>query len=142
MRQISLPVAELPSLIRSIYKSVTDAGSEAPAVEAAAEPLKPAVPVKKSITDEFIISLKDGRKLKSLKRYLTKLGMTPADYRAKWNLPKDYPMVSPSYAAQRSALAKTLGLGRKPKVETTAAPEPKPEPAAAVAAPKRKRKAA
>ncbi len=100
------------------------------------------MPVKKSITDEFIISLKDGRKLKSLKRYLTKLGMTPADYRAKWNLPKDYPMVSPSYAAQRSALAKTLGLGRKPKVETTAAPEPKPEPAAAVAAPKRKRKAA
>ena len=79
----------------------------------AAEPLKPAVPVKKSITDEYIISLEDGRKLKSMKRYLAKLGMTPDEYRAKWGLPNDYPMVAPAYAAKRSELAKGLGLGRR-----------------------------
>ena len=143
VRQNSVPMAELPSLIRTVYQSVTGLGSET-STAPAAEPLKPAVPIKKSITDEFIISLEDGRKLKSLKRYLTKLGMTPADYRAKWGLPADYPMVAPSYAAQRSALAKTLGLGRKPKAETTAAPapEPKPQSVAAVATPKRKRQAA
>lgn len=104
-----------------------------PVIEAAAEPLKPAVPIKKSITDSFIISLEDGRKLKSMKRYLSGLGMTPADYRAKWGLPANYPMVAPAYAAHRSSLAKTLGLGRKRQEEVVeAAPEPdtQPEPTA------------
>ena len=76
------------------------------------EPPKPAVPVKESITDDYLISLEDGRKLKSMKRYLAGLGMTPADYRAKWGLPHDYPMVAPAYAAHRSVLAKAIGLGR------------------------------
>ncbi len=126
----SVPATELPNLIRSIHQSVSMLGA-APAVEAAAEPLKPAVPVKKSITDEYLISLEDGRKLKSMKRYLAGLGMTPQQYREKWSLPHDYPMVAPSYAAHRSALAKTLGLGRRampdaPAPEPVAEPEPAP----------------
>ena len=92
------------------------------------EPPKPAVPVKESITDDYLISLEDGRKLKSMKRYLAGLGMTPAQYREKWGLPHDYPMVAPSYAAHRSALAKTLGLGRRASQEAAeAAPEAEPE---------------
>ena len=110
-----VPVAELPSLIASLYAALSglaDRGAE-PAVG----PQKPAVPIKKSVTPDFIISLEDGKKFKSLKRHLsTHYNMTPEDYRAKWNLPADYPMVAPAYAAQRSALAKSLGLGRK-KVE-------------------------
>ena len=108
----SVPVAEMPNLIRSIHDSLSALGTK-PAVDVAAAPLLPAVSVKKSITDEYLISLEDGRKLKSMKRYLAGLGMTPAEYRAKWRLPHDYPMVAPAYAAKRSALAKTLGLGRK-----------------------------
>jgi predicted transcriptional regulator len=73
----------------SVHNAFTSLG-KSPVVEAAAEPLKPAVPIKKSVTNEFIISLEDGRKLKSMKRYLSGLGMTPADYRAKWGLPADY----------------------------------------------------
>lgn len=136
----SVPVAELPNLIRSVHDTLSKLGQPAPA-ETAAEPLKPAVPVKKSVTDEFIISLEDGRKFKSMKRYLSGLGMTPAEYRAKWGLPHDYPMVAPAYAAKRSELARTIGLGRKPAepapevVEMDAA-----EPAPAKA--KRTRKAA
>jgi predicted transcriptional regulator len=72
------------------------------------------VPIKKSVTPDYIISLEDGKRFKSLKRHLmTSYGMTPDGYRAKWNLPSDYPMVAPNYAATRSALAKTIGLGRK-----------------------------
>ncbi len=137
----SVPAAELPNLIRSVYQSFETLGAP-PAAGPAAEPLKPAVPIKKSITDEFIISLEDGRKLKSMKRYLAGLGMTPDEYRAKWGLPKDYPMVAPSYAAQRSTLARTLGLGRKSTTqpapagsEAEAAPEPEAEVEAAPAAP-------
>ena len=103
---------ELPSLIASVHAALGSLGKPVePTVTA--EPPKPAVPVKKSITDEFIISLEDGRKLRSMKRYLTKLGMTPDEYRAKWGLPKDYPMMAPAYAAKRSELAKNSGLGRK-----------------------------
>ncbi len=114
----SVPVSELPNLIRSVHDSLSKLGS-APVVEAAAPKREPAVPVKKSVTDEYLISLEDGRKFKSMKRYLSGLGMTPADYRTKWNLPSDYPMVAPAYAARRSELAKTIGLGRK-GVEPTA----------------------
>ena len=107
----SVPVAELPNLIRSVHQSLSGLGS-APAVEAPVE-VKPAVPIKKSITEDYLISLEDGRKFKSMKRYLAGLGMTPTDYRTKWGLPKDYPMVAPAYAKARSELARTSGLGRK-----------------------------
>ena len=76
-------------------------------------PLVPAVPIKKSVTPDYIISLEDGRKFKSMKRYLGLRNMTPAEYRAKWGLPDDYPIVAPNYAVQRSELAKKQGLGRK-----------------------------
>jgi predicted transcriptional regulator len=83
----------------------------------------PAVVIKKSVTPGYIVGLEDGRHFKSLKRHLSGKGMTPADYRAKWGLPKDYPMVAPNYAAQRSELAKALGLGqqRRKRAEMVAA---------------------
>jgi predicted transcriptional regulator len=111
-----LSIGELPDLISSVHRALQNAGAPQP------EPAPvPAISVKKSITTDFLISLEDGRKYKSLKRHLATRGMTPDEYRAKWNLPKDYPMVAASYSAQRSNLAKTLGLGRKAQ---PAAPEP------------------
>ncbi|TIW23553.1 MAG: MucR family transcriptional regulator [Mesorhizobium sp.] len=98
----------------------TSAGGAAPEKS---EPLNPAVPIRKSVTPDYIVSLEDGKKFKSLKRHLaTHHGLTPDEYRAKWGLPADYPMVAPNYAAARSALAKTMGLGRKPKEPETSAP--------------------
>ncbi len=108
----SVRTGDLPALIVSIYQTLELLGQAA--IPTATIELKPAVPIKKSITDDFIISLEDGRKFKSLKRHLTaEYGMTPSQYRDKWGLPADYPMVAPAYAKQRSALAKSLGLGRK-----------------------------
>jgi predicted transcriptional regulator len=108
--------ADLPALIKQVHSALATVG--APAVEPAPAPKEPAVPVKKSITADYLICLEDGRKFKSLKRHLrTKYDMTPEDYRAKWGLPKDYPMVAPNYAEARSNLAKQMGLGqggRKP----------------------------
>ena len=110
-----VPVGELPALIGQIHQSLSLLQSGAQS-QPTAEPLKPAVPIKKSVTPDFIISLEDGKKFKSLKRHLaTSYGMTPVEYRAKWGLPSDYPMVAPNYAATRSALAKKVGLGRKPQ---------------------------
>src|SRR4051794_5995171 len=102
----------LPPLIRSVYRSLSTAGE----VETAAPEAKaPAVPIKKSVFPDYIVCLEDGKKLKMLKRHLhTSYGLSPAAYRAKWGLPRDYPMVAPSYAATRSGLAKKIGLGRKP----------------------------
>ncbi len=118
----SVPVAELPKLIRSVHQSLSGLGS-APVIEESVG-LKPAVSIKKSITEDYLISLEDGRKFKSLKRHLaTEYGMTPADYRAKWGLPKDYPMVAPGYAKARSELAKGMGLGRKAVEEIASEPE-------------------
>ncbi len=97
--------------IPAIYAALAACGQE-PASEAPAE-LKPAVPVKKSITPDAIISLEDGSKHTLLKPHLTKLGMTPDQYRAKWGLPDNYPMAAPNYAKRRSALAVKIGLGRK-----------------------------
>jgi predicted transcriptional regulator len=113
-----VPVSELPSLIAQVHQSLVGL-SNGSATEPV-EKLVPAVPIKKSVTPEYIVCLDDGKKFKSLKRHLkTTFGITPEEYRAKWNLPSDYPMVAPAYAAARSALAKQMGLGRKPK-----APEP------------------
>jgi predicted transcriptional regulator len=109
-----VPVAELPTVIASVYRALSVGPAEpAPVPEARPEP---AVPVKRSVTPDFIVCLEDGKKLKMLKRHLaTAYGMTPDDYRQRWNLPADYPMVAPNYAAQRSTLAKQIGLGSRPK---------------------------
>ena len=107
--------ADLPALIASIYQSLSGLGQAQAPTEAPSE-LKPAVPVKKSVTPEYIICLEDGKRCKTLKRHLhTAFGLTPGEYRAKWGLPSDYPMVSPNYAKQRSELATKLGLGRRGK---------------------------
>ena len=106
-----LAAADLPGLIQSVYRSLSTVGE--PTVEPNVA-LTPAVPVKKSVFPDFIVCLEDGKKLKMLKRHLqTSYGMTPNDYRAKWGLPRDYPMVAPNYASTRSSLAKQIGLGRK-----------------------------
>jgi predicted transcriptional regulator len=108
----SVPASELPALIQNVYAALNgiSSGTDASKVEA---PKEPAVSIKKSIAPDYLICLEDGRKFKSLKRHLrTKYGMSPEEYREKWNLPKEYPMVAPNYAAARSALAKTMGLGQ------------------------------
>ena len=107
----------LPSLIQSVYRTLSNVDAPEPAPAAAQSP---AVPVKKSVFPDFIVCLEDGKKLKMLKRHLkTSYGLTPDDYRTKWGLPRDYPMVAPNYATKRSDLARSIGLGRKP----SAAPE-------------------
>ena len=130
----SVPVAELPSLLNSVYAALarTAQGQQA---EPQAE-LVPAVSVRKSVTPDAIVCLEDGKKFKSLKRHLrTIYDMTPEQYRAKWNLPHDYPMVAPSYAKARSELARTMGLGQQRR-KGAAPVEPVAEPAAS-AKPKR-----
>jgi predicted transcriptional regulator len=106
-----VPVGELAGLIAQIHSSISNLGAPAAAVE---EPLTPRMPIKKTITPDHLISLEDGKPYKTLRRHLTIRGLTPDQYRAKWGLPADYPMVAASYTAKRSALAKSLGLGRKP----------------------------
>jgi predicted transcriptional regulator len=102
----------LSKLIEDVHLALVRA--PAAAAEPEQKPLVPAVPVRKSVTPDYIISLEDGRKFKSLKRHLQgTYGMTPDEYRAKWGLPRDYPMVAPNYAKARSELAKRMGLGRK-----------------------------
>ena len=108
----SVSVTELPALIQQIHAALAGVSSGAPVAEAAT-PQIPAVSIRKSITPDHLICLEDGRKFKSLKRHLrTKYDMSPEQYRAKWNLPKDYPMVAPNYAQARSDLAKQMGLGQ------------------------------
>lgn len=109
--------ADLVGLIASTYSALAGLGSEAAPAPAAA--LIPAVPIRKSVTPDAIICLEDGKKFKSLKRHLnTAYGLTPDQYRVKWGLPADYPMVAPAYAEARSALAKSMGLGRKAAVSS------------------------
>jgi predicted transcriptional regulator len=105
---------DLPALIRTVYSALLEISGE---VGAAAEATpEPAVSIKKSVTADFIICLEDGKKFKSLKRHLrTRYAMTPDEYRAKWGLPHDYPMVAPNYAKERSNLAKRMGLGQTRK---------------------------
>jgi predicted transcriptional regulator len=104
-----LSVGELPALIHSVHDQLVKLGQPA---EPEAERLVPPVPIKKTVTPDAIISLEDGRLYKSLKRHLSTRGLTPEEYRRKWGLPPDYPMVAANYAAQRSELAKSIGLGR------------------------------
>jgi predicted transcriptional regulator len=109
----AVPSGELSGLIETVFGTLSQLGGEPaePEVEA-----KPAVPVKRSVTDDYLVCLEDGKKLKMLKRHLkTAYDMTPEDYRAKWGLPHDYPMVAPNYAKKRQELAKKIGLGRKPR---------------------------
>jgi len=103
---------DVPSLINGVHGALSGLGKEP---QAFGEELKPAVSVRSSIKPDYLICLEDGKKLKMLKRYLrTNYNLSPQEYRAKWSLPLDYPMVSPSYAAQRHEMAKRIGLGRKP----------------------------
>jgi len=114
----ALPSAQIPELIQTVFKSLSE--METPQSESVEETQKPAVPIRKSVHPDYIVCLEDGKKLKMLKRHLrTTYNMTPEEYKAKWNLPPDYPMVAPNYAAQRSAFAKQIGLGRKREGEST-----------------------
>ncbi len=107
-----VPVSDLSKIIQQVYEALANASASS----AAPEKPQPAVSIKRSITPDYIVCLEDGKKLKMLKRHLkTSYGLTPDDYRERWGLPADYPMVAPNYAAQRSALAKKIGLGTKPR---------------------------
>ncbi len=115
----SVAVADLPSLIQNVHGALSNLGKSETAPETKQEP---AVSVRASVKPDYIVCLEDGKKLKMLKRHLmTHYQMTPADYRSKWNLPADYPLVAPNYAEQRRTLAKSIGLGRKPKGSSAAA---------------------
>ncbi len=109
----SVALTDLPRLIREVHDTLVSVGSGAPREK---ERPTPAVPIRRSVTPEHIICLEDGKKLKMLKRHLkTSYNMTPEDYRERWGLPADYPMVAPNYAKQRSKLAKEIGLGTRAK---------------------------
>ncbi len=114
----AVETAQLPGLIHDVFRTLSGIGQDGPpvAVAAAPERRQPAVPVKKSIFADYIICLEDGKKLKMLKRHLkTAYNLTPDQYRERWGLAGDYPMVAPSYASHRSSLAKKIGLGTKPR---------------------------
>ncbi|MCY1664215.1 MucR family transcriptional regulator [Rhizobium sp. SL86] len=110
-----VPVSDLSNLIADVHSALSNTTSPAPAPTAVEKP-KPPVPIRKSIEDDYLICLEDGMKFKSLKRHLmTHYNMTPEEYREKWGLPADYPMVAPAYAQARSRLAKEMGLGQRRK---------------------------
>jgi predicted transcriptional regulator len=123
----SLPIAELPALIQSTHAALERLASGPLDTAPQVEKKEPAVSIRKSITPDFLVCLDDGKKFKSLRRHLATLGMTPDQYRAKWGLPSDYPMVAPNFAAARSQLAKQSGLGQLRK---NAAPAKKASAAA------------
>ena len=114
----TVALADLPQLISDVYKTLAAAGTTPAPVERP----QPAVPIKKSVTPDYLVCLEDGKKLKMLKRHLkTAYDMSPEDYRERWGLPNDYPMVAPNYAKHRSTLAKKIGLGTKPRKRRRAA---------------------
>lgn len=120
----AIDAATVPELIASVFGKLSGLANDEDPVP---EELVPAVPIRRSVTDDFIICLEDGKKLKMLKRHLmTAYDMTPEEYRARWGLKPDYPMVAPNYSAKRQELAKMIGLGRKPRL---AEPTPTPVPA-------------
>lgn len=107
----TMPSGEIPGVIEQVFKTLANVNTD---VNMTVDRPQPAVPIKKSITPDYLICLEDGKKLKMLKRHLkTAYGMTPDDYRERWGLPADYPMVAPNYAEQRSKLAKDIGLGTR-----------------------------
>jgi predicted transcriptional regulator len=133
----SLPIADLPSLIQSVHAALEKLASGSVISALLEEKKEPAVSIRKSITPDFLVCLDDGKKFKSLRRHLSTLGLTPDEYRAKWSLPADYPMVAPNYAAVRSEMAKRIGLGQMRKnaaprqKASTAAPAKRGRPAKA-----------
>ena len=133
----SVPATELPALIGSVHDALNKVASGA--IQAPAEePKAPAVPIKKSVQPDYIVCLDDGKRFKSLKRHLrTTYNMTPDQYRARWGLPANYPMVAPNYAAARSELAKQMGLGARRRQAEPVRTEPQ---AAAPAAPAKGRR--
>jgi len=126
----SVAPGEVAALIQSTFDALSKAGEPAPEPDALPEP---AVAIRSSVKHDYIVCLEDGKKLKMLKRYLrTNYNMSPEDYRTKWKLPRDYPMVAPAYAEQRRGLAKQIGLGRKPaEPQPAAKPQPAQKPKAA-----------
>ncbi len=108
----SIPKGELPGLFETVHLAITGLSGPRDSVTPLVETQAPAVSIRKSITPDYLICLDDGKRYKSLKRHLRGLGMTPDQYRLKWSLPTDYPMVAPNYATQRSELAKQIGLGQ------------------------------
>jgi predicted transcriptional regulator len=110
-----LPKGDLPDLILAVHSSLARLGSEPEPALPQAEAKSPAVPIRRSVTPDYLVCLEDGKRFKSLRRHLRAHGLTPEQYRQKWNLRSDYPMVASNYAAQRSALARKIGLGRKRK---------------------------
>jgi predicted transcriptional regulator len=110
-----LPKSGLLDLILAVHSSLARLGSEPERAPPQAEAKSPAVPIRRSVTPDYLICLEDGKRFKSLRRHLAGLGLTPGQYREKWKLPSDYPMIAPNYAAQRSALARKIGLGQKRK---------------------------
>src|SRR5215217_1763501 len=122
-----LPASDLPSLIEAVHTALRRMGSEK-AEQPPEVPPRPAVPIRKSITPDHLISLEDGRPYQSLKRHLAARGLTPEAYRAKWGLPPSYPMVAPNYAQRRSDLAKARGLGQRRTAEPPATSEGKRPP--------------
>jgi predicted transcriptional regulator len=133
----ALPIAELPALIQSAHAALAKLASGSVISAPLEEKKEPAVSIRKSITPDYLFCLDDGKRFKSLRRHLATLGLTPDEYRTKWNLPADYPMVAPNYAAQRSELAKRAGLGQLRKnaaprqKASTAAPTKRGRPAKA-----------
>jgi predicted transcriptional regulator len=116
LKKNSVSASELPEVIGSVYAAL--AGRHAEPAEPVEQRPDPAVPIKRSVTPDYIVCLEDGKKLKMLKRHLaTAYGLTPDEYRQRWGLAPDYPMVAPNYALQRSNLAKQIGLGSRPRVE-------------------------
>jgi predicted transcriptional regulator len=124
----ALPTADLPALIHSVHAVLAQLANGTVNSAPPVEKQEPAVSIRKSITPDYLVCLDDGKKFKSLRRHLSALGLTPDQYRAKWSLPADYPMVAPNYAAQRSELAKRSGLGQMRK---NAAPRKRGRPAKA-----------
>ena len=122
----SVDQADLPRIINDVHQAIRRLGSNAPAAPPVEVKLVPAVPIKKSVMPDFIICLEDGKKFQALKRHLGVVyHLTPDEYRARWNLPADYPMVAPNYAARRSSIAKDMGLGQA-RGKPTAISPPKP----------------
>ena len=118
-----VPTNVIPDLIGQVSRSLASLGKT---LVQESESLKPHIPIKKTVTHDYLVSLEDGKKYKTLKRHLTRLGLTPDGYRAKWGLAGDYPMTAPSYSARRSEQAKKLGLGRKPAAKKPVAKRGRP----------------